>query len=59
MTGAPVFIYACNGTVAQQIRVVEPDTSAAGQHKVMLYAGTRVIGIKDNVPNQAQPLSKR
>jgi len=50
VTGSPVFIYGCNGTIAQQIRIVEPDTSAAGQHKVMLYAGTKVIGIKGNVP---------
>jgi FG-GAP-like repeat len=50
VTGGPVFIYGCNGTISQQIRVVEPDASPAGQHKVILFAGTKVIGVKGNIP---------
>jgi hypothetical protein len=50
VTGGPVFLYVCNGSIAQQVRVVEPDTSPAGQHKVILFAGSKVIGIKGNGP---------
>jgi hypothetical protein len=46
VTGAPVFLYECNGSVAQQIRVVEPDSSPTGRHKVILFAGTKVIGVR-------------
>ena len=50
VAGAPVFLYACNGTVSQQVRVVEPDPSPAGHHRVILFAGSKVLGVKGNVP---------
>ena len=49
VAGAPVFLYVCNGTISQQVRVMEPDTSPAGQHRVILFAGSKVIGVKGNV----------
>src|SRR5438270_6543869 len=41
VTGSPVFIYDCNGTVAQQVRVEEIND----RHEVILRAGTQVIGV--------------
>ena len=40
--GAPVFIYTCNGTIAQQVVVQEINT----RHEVILRAGTQVIGVR-------------
>jgi hypothetical protein len=43
--GSPVFLYSCNGTSAQRVRVVE---LADGTHDVTLRAGARFcIGIRD------------
>lgn len=44
--GSPVFIYDCNGTQAQQVRVEETDPD----HEVYLFAGTSalVIGLVSN-----------
>ncbi|TKB69808.1 MAG: hypothetical protein E8D45_13575 [Nitrospira sp.] len=42
VTGAPVFIYPCNGTVAQQVVVQEIND----RHDVILRAGTKVLGVK-------------
>ncbi len=42
VSGAPVFIYGCNGTIAQQIEVREVNN----RHEVILRAGTKVIGVK-------------
>jgi hypothetical protein len=42
VSGGPVFIYGCNGTVAQQVVVQEIND----RHEVILRAGTKVIGIK-------------
>src|SRR5262249_19540411 len=39
--GAPVFIYDCNRTIAQQIRIEEIND----RHEVILHAGTMVLGI--------------
>lgn len=41
VAGSPVFIYGCNGTEAQRIRVQEIND----RHDVVLHAGTAVIGI--------------
>ena len=38
---SPVFIFDCNGTVAQQVRVEEVND----RHDVILRAGTKVIGV--------------
>jgi hypothetical protein len=53
--GSPVFLYECNGTVAQQIRVQEINS----RHEVILHAGSLVIGVKqdppDNTTGSSQP----
>jgi len=43
VAGSPVFIYGCNGTVAQQVRVEEIND----RHEVILHAGPMVIGIRN------------
>ena len=40
--GAPVFIYTCNGTIAQQVVVQEIND----RHEVIMRAGTQVIGVR-------------
>jgi hypothetical protein len=45
--GSPVFIYDCNGTEAQQVRVEEINN----RHEVILHAGTLVIGINNPPPS--------
>jgi hypothetical protein len=42
VSGAPVFIYGCNGTISQQVQVQEIND----RHEVILRAGTKVIGVK-------------
>jgi hypothetical protein len=42
VSGAPVFIYDCNGTVAQQVRVEEINS----RHDIILRAGDKVISVK-------------
>lgn len=42
VVGAPVFLYECNGTIAQQIVVQEINE----RHEVILRAGAKVIGVK-------------
>ncbi|MGD9850861.1 MAG: FG-GAP-like repeat-containing protein [Nitrospirales bacterium] len=44
ISGAPVFIYGCNGTIAQQVEVQEIND----RHEVILRAGTKVIGLKSS-----------
>ena len=44
VTGGPVYLYGCNGTIAQQLRIVEINE----RHEVRLYAGNKVVGVKDN-----------
>ena len=46
VSAAPVFIYGCNGTIAQQVQVQEIN----GQHEVILRAGPKVIGVKRYTP---------
>jgi hypothetical protein len=41
LNGLPVFIYGCNGTVVQQVRVQEINE----RHEVILHAGSKVIGV--------------
>jgi hypothetical protein len=43
--GSPVFIYDCNGTIAQQVSIEEVDD----RHDVILRAGDKVIGVKEDV----------
>lgn len=43
ISGAPVFIYDCNGTIAQEVRIQEVNEF----HDVILRAGNKVIGVKD------------
>ncbi|HKR23263.1 MAG TPA: hypothetical protein VJS17_11740, partial [Pyrinomonadaceae bacterium] len=43
-SGAPVFIYECNGTIAQEVRIEEVNQF----HDVILRAGNKVIGVKDD-----------
>lgn len=45
VVGAPVFINACNGTAAQQIRIEEVNV----YHEVILRAGTLVIGVPSDL----------
>ena len=45
VAGAPVFIFGCNGTIAQQVRVEEIND----RHEVVLHAGTLVIGARNPV----------
>jgi hypothetical protein len=47
VTGSPVFIYDCNGTIAQQVSIEEVDD----RHQVILRAGDRVIGVKEDLVN--------
>lgn len=49
VSGSPVFLYTCNGTIAQQVRVIEPDPSPNSRHTVLLFAGTKAIGVKGNL----------
>lgn len=42
VSGAPVFLYGCNGTIAQQVLVQEINS----RHEVILRAGTKVIGVR-------------
>ena len=42
VTGAPVFLYECNGSIAQLIVVQEINE----RHEVILRAGTKIIGVK-------------
>lgn len=46
ISGAPVFIYTCNGTIAQHVVVQEINA----RHEVILRAGTKVIGVKLSAP---------
>jgi|CXWL01.1.fsa_nt_gi hypothetical protein len=46
IAGAPVFIYTCNGTIAQHVVVQEINA----RHEVILRAGTKVIGVKLSAP---------
>ena len=56
-SGAPVFIYDCNGTAAQLVKPVEIDPSPASRHVVVLYAGNdKVIGVKGSALIQQAPL---
>src|SRR4051794_32641546 len=50
--GSPVFLYQCNGTVAQQIRVQEINN----RHEVILHAGSLVIGVKQDPPSNTTGL---
>lgn len=43
VTGGLVYLYGCNGTIAQQLRIVEIND----RHEVRLYAGNKVVGVKD------------
>ena len=43
VTGAPVFIYGCNGTTGQQVVVEEIND----RHEVALRAGNKIIGVKN------------
>jgi hypothetical protein len=57
--GGPVFIYGCNGTIAQQIEVQEIND----RHEVILRAGTKVLGVKGfatppGVMTRAAPLMR-
>jgi len=45
VNGSPVFIYSCNGSIAQQIRIQEIDNL----HEVILRAGDKVIGVKSDL----------
>lgn len=47
VSGAPVFIYQCNGTSVQQVRIEE----VSNQHDVILRAGNKVIGVRSRVIN--------
>ncbi len=44
VSGSPVYLYGCNGTIAQQLRLVEIND----RHEVRLYAGSKVVGVRDN-----------
>jgi len=50
VSGSPVFLYGCNGKIAQHVRIEE--LSGPG-HLVILRAGTKVIGVK---PEAERPL---
>jgi hypothetical protein len=45
VSGAPVFIYDCNGTAAQQVRVEEINS----RHDIILRAGHKVISVKSEL----------
>jgi len=51
LSGAPVFIYDCNGTIAQQVSIEEVNA----RHDVILRAGTKVIGVKSEVITRGVP----
>ena len=53
VTGGPVFLYGCNGTIAQQIRVVEINS----RHDVRLYLGNKVLGVKQPLVNNTGVLA--
>src|SRR5215212_8587675 len=56
-SGAPVFIYDCNGTAAQRVVPVEIDPRLTSRHAVLLFAGNdKVIGVKGNALIQQAPL---
>ncbi len=42
VSGSPVFIYDCNGTIAQEVRIEEVNE----RHDVILRVGNKVIGVK-------------
>ncbi len=46
--GAPVFIYDCNGTIAQQVAVQELRNS--GAHQIQLHAGPLCIAVNGSSP---------
>ncbi|MCW5852368.1 MAG: VCBS repeat-containing protein [Anaerolineae bacterium] len=48
--GAPVFIFDCNGTIAQQVRIEEVND----RHDVILRAGSKVIGVKQGWTNASK-----
>ncbi len=48
VSGGPVFLYGCNSTIAQQLRVVEIND----RHEVRLYAGNKVVGVKETSVNR-------
>ncbi len=49
VSGSPVFIFTCNGTVAQQVQIQEINA----RHEVILRAGSKVIGVKSSLVNQS------
>ena len=53
VTGGPVYLYGCNNTIAQQIRVVEINQ----RHEVRLYLGNKVLGVKQPLVNNAGVLA--
>src|ERR1035438_7275555 len=48
VAGSPVFIFGCNGTVSQQVRVEEINA----RHEVILHAGSKAIGIRNPATNR-------
>jgi hypothetical protein len=59
ISGAPVFIFGCNKTFAQQVGIEEltPTTgNPTGGHQVRLHAGTLCIGAACNPPLAGTPL---
>jgi FG-GAP-like repeat len=56
-SGAPVFIYDCNGTTAQRVVPVEIDPRLTSRHAVLLFAGNnKVIGVRGNALIEQAPL---
>jgi hypothetical protein len=51
VSGAPVFINACNGTAAQQVFIEEVNV----YHEVILRAGTLVIGVRSELVSTPGP----
>src|SRR6202040_971365 len=51
VSGSPGFIYDCNGTIAQQVSIEEGDDL----HDVILRAGNKGIGVKDDMVNAELP----
>jgi hypothetical protein len=51
VSGAPVFINACNGTAAQQVFIEEVNV----YHEVILRAGTLVIGVRSEIVSAPPP----
>ena len=54
VAGSPVFIYDCNGTIAQRVGVEE--SPKAGAHRVRLRAGNLCIGVSANPPVEGAAL---